>query len=46
MTKPMSTGAKGLQPHYKVRIALPGVVLHWPAPGHARRPKIRGTTTN
>jgi len=28
MTKPVSATANGLQPHYKIRIAIPGALIH------------------
>jgi hypothetical protein len=41
MTKPREATARGLKPHYKVRVALPGSVLHlasWSEPRF--RPKL------
>lgn len=37
MTKPVSAAERGLKPHYKVRVVLPGAILHlasWDEPHH------------
>jgi hypothetical protein len=39
MTKPISASEQGLKPHYKVRVVLPGAILHlasWKPPRRDR----------
>lgn len=41
MTKPIKASEPGLEPHYKVRVVLPGVLLHlasWDEPRVERNP--------